>query len=139
MEVLLASCKAHHFPLTRAELEEVVRSNEKQRFSFDSTGQNIRANQGHSVAIDLQLEAVVPPARLYHGTGEHSVASILASGLRKMARHHVHLSRDVETAMQVGARHGKPVVLVINTGDMVQAGAAFYVSGSEYEWNRKLG
>jgi putative RNA 2'-phosphotransferase len=130
VEVLLDSCQAHHFPLTRAELEVVVSSNDKQRFAFDPTGQRIRANQGHSVAIDLQLEATVPPPELYHGTAEHNVSSILKNGLQKMARHHVHLTADMGTAMKVGARHGKPVIFVIHTAAMVQANYEFYVSAN---------
>lgn len=116
--------------MTRTELEEVVRANDKQRFAFDPTGQYIRSNQGHSVTIDLQLEATVPPPQLYHGTGERSVAAILASGLQKMGRHHVHLSPDIETARKVGARHGKPVVFVIHTDPMLQAGHQFYVTAN---------
>ena len=77
VEELLSVCAAHRFPLTRSELEEVVATNDKQRFSFDPTGTRIRANQGHSVAIDLQLTAQMPPNILYHGTGETAVASIL--------------------------------------------------------------
>jgi len=128
--VFLAACRAHHFPLTRAELDLVVRVNDKQRFAFDATGQRLRANQGHSVAIDLQLDAAVPPARLYHGTGAQSVPAILARGLQKMRRHHVHLSAEVETARKVGARHGQPVVFVVHTAAMVQAGYTFYIAAN---------
>ncbi len=127
---LLAACAQHRFPISRAELEEVVASNDKQRFAFDPSGTQIRANQGHSVDIDLQLEAQVPPAVLYHGTGHNSVAAIRAEGLRKMARHHVHLSADAETAQRVGARHGRPVVFVVDAAAMHAAGFLFYCSSN---------
>ena len=103
---LLAACARHNVPLSRAELDEVVARNNKRRFSFDPTGTLIRANQGHSVAVDLQLEPIEPPAVLYHGTGHGAAETITRGGLRKMARHHVHLSGDRETARAVGARHG---------------------------------
>lgn len=125
---LLAACTVHRFPLTRSELEEVVATNDKQRFSFDPTKTRIRANQGHSVAVDLQLPVQVPPEVLYHGTGETAVASILDSGLLKMSRHHVHLSTDIATARKVGARHGRPVVLAIDAAAMYQDGFVFYCS-----------
>lgn len=130
IEALLAACRAHNFPISRQELEEVVASNDKQRFSFDETGTRIRANQGHSVEVDLQLEPASPPPVLYHGTGERSVASIEANGLRKMARHHIHLSRDIATATRVGARHGKPIVFVIDAQAMSEAGHVFYLSAN---------
>src|SRR5437763_518620 len=88
VEALLEACARHQFALSRDELEEVVRTNDKQRFAFDETGTRIRANQGHSVEVDLQLEPATPPALLYHGTPEGFVASILQTGLSKMARHH---------------------------------------------------
>lgn len=95
VEELLNACKLHRFPIHRAELEEVVATNDKQRFSFDTTKTLIRANQGHSVDIDLQLEPKIPPDVLYHGSAKQFVDSILKSGLKKMSRHHVHLSSDV--------------------------------------------
>ncbi len=125
---LLTACATYQFRITRAELEEVVATNDKQRFSFDPTGTLIRASQGHSVEVDLQLQPQVPPDVLYHGTGEKAVESILQSGLIKMSRHHVHLSRDVETARRVGTRHGRPVVFAINSAAMHKAGFTFYCS-----------
>jgi hypothetical protein len=88
----------------------VVARDEKRRFSFDDTGLLIRANQGHSVPVDLDLEESEPPAVLYHGTGERLAGAIAREGLRRMRRHHVHLSPDVPTARAVGARHGRPVL-----------------------------
>ncbi|MDM9379851.1 RNA 2'-phosphotransferase [Chlorogloeopsis sp. ULAP01] len=128
VDELLAACQEHQFSITRAELNEVVANNDKKRFSFDSTGTLIRANQGHSIEVDLQLEPVVPPDVLYHGTGHKAVESILQTGLCKMSRHHVHLSADLATAKIVGARHGKPVVFVVNATAMHEAGYIFYCS-----------
>ncbi|MGG6295047.1 RNA 2'-phosphotransferase [Leptolyngbya sp. AN02str] len=125
---LLSACAAHQFPITRAELEEVVATSDKQRFSFDETRTRIRANQGHSVDVDLELQPQIPPDVLYHGTGEQSVSEILQSGLLKMSRHHVHLSKDVETARKVGMRQGRPVIFAIAATAMQQAGFTFYCS-----------
>jgi putative RNA 2'-phosphotransferase len=90
------------------DLQAVVESNDKQRYAFDDTGAYIRANQGHSVPVDLQLEAAEPPSVLYHGTAAHNIALIRAEGLKAMRRHHVHLSTDIETAARVGARYSRP-------------------------------
>ncbi|MCT7966264.1 RNA 2'-phosphotransferase [Laspinema sp. D1] len=128
VEALLAAAQRDQFPITRSELELVVKTSNKQRFSFDSTGTRIRANQGHSIPIDLQLDPICPPDILYHGTGEQAVDSILAQGLQKRTRHHVHLSPDIDTARQVGMRHGKPVVFTIKSAEMHQNGHLFYCS-----------
>jgi len=125
---LLRACAAHSFALTRAELDEVVARNDKRRFSFDETGTRIRANQGHSVEIDLGLEVAAPPDVLFHGTGEGSVDAILRDGLSRMSRHHVHLSPDVPTALRVGGRHGRAVVLEVDAARMAADGHEFYVS-----------
>jgi putative RNA 2'-phosphotransferase len=126
----MAACERNRFTFTRQELEQVVRENGKQRFSFDETGRRIRANQGHSVEVDLELEAQDPPEVLYHGTGSGSLAAVLSQGLLRMSRHHVHLSSDVETARAVGARHGRPVVLTVDAGAMARAGLLFYRSAN---------
>ncbi|NET72188.1 MAG: RNA 2'-phosphotransferase [Sphaerospermopsis sp. SIO1G2] len=123
---LLIACAKNKFTITLEELKEVVNTNDKKRFSFDETFSLIRANQGHSVEIDLQLQPIVPPDKLYHGTGRSSVKSILQTGISKMSRHHVHLSTDVTTAKKVGKRHGKPVVFLVNTGEMSKDGYIFY-------------
>ncbi|HEY0071811.1 MAG TPA: RNA 2'-phosphotransferase [Chloroflexia bacterium] len=128
VDVLLDACHKRNFPITREELEEVVARNNKQRFSFDATGTRIRANQGHSVEVDLQLVPVEPPALLYHGTGSQTVAIIQREGLQRMSRHHVHLSGDLSIALNVGARHGKPVVFEVDAAAMYQAGHEFYRS-----------
>ena len=128
VETLLRACARQGFPISRDELREVVEKNDKQRFAFDETGTRIRANQGHSVEVDLQLEPVEPPSVLYHGTAEHNLKAIMKNGLTKMRRHHVHLSADVETARKVGLRHGKPLIFVLDTAAMREAGFTFYVS-----------
>lgn len=128
VEALLRAGAAHGVRLSRDELNEVVARNSKQRFAFDESGTRIRANQGHSAEVDLQLEPVEPPPVLYHGTAERNLDAIRRDGLRKMRRHHVHLSGDVETARKVGMRHGKPVILSLDTAAMRQAGFQFYRS-----------
>lgn len=128
VDELLAACKQHSFPINRSELNQVVATSDKQRFSFDSTGSLIRANQGHSVEVDLQLEPAIPPDVLYHGTGHGSVEAILREGLRKMSRHHVHLSTEISTAKKVGERHGRPVVFAVNAAAMSSEDYTFYCS-----------
>jgi putative RNA 2'-phosphotransferase len=130
VEELLAACARNNFPITRRELEEVVAGSDKQRFALDPTGTLIRANQGHSTAVDLQLEPATPPPLLYHGTAEAKVEAIRRDGLYKMARHHVHLSIDVPTARKVGGRHGRPVVFEVDAAAMHRAGHTFYVSAN---------
>jgi putative RNA 2'-phosphotransferase len=130
VEALLAGCARHGMPLTLDQLREVVETNDKQRFSFDDTGARIRANQGHSTAVDLQLEPVPPPDVLYHGTAEHAVEVILRDGVKKMSRHDVHLSPTPEAARKVGARHGKPVVLVVDAARMHADGHKFRCSAN---------
>jgi putative RNA 2'-phosphotransferase len=131
VDELLIACKRNQFNISRQELELVVEQNDKKRFSFDETGTYIRANQGHSVEVDLQLESQIPPDVLYHGTGSKSLESILEQGLLKMSRHHVHLSTDIETAKHVGARHGKPIVLIVDAAKMAEDGFTFYCSDND--------
>ncbi|MES1224137.1 MAG: RNA 2'-phosphotransferase [Bacteroidota bacterium] len=109
-------------------IKTVVETNDKKRFAFNDDKTMIRASQGHSVEIDLALTAAEPPEFLYHGTGEKNVESILRNGIRKMKRQHVHLSKDKTTAINVGSRHGKPVVLTIHAGEMYRNGILFYLS-----------
>jgi putative RNA 2'-phosphotransferase len=125
---LLDAAARNGFSISREELDEVVANCDKQRYSFDHTRTQIRANQGHSVPVDLQLEPVEPPEILYHGTGAKSVAVILAEGLEKRSRQHVHLSIDVPTAINVGKRHGSPVVLEVLAGAMHRDGRVFFCS-----------
>lgn len=128
VDELLAACRQNGFSINRCQLEEVVSKNDKQRFSFDATGTLIRANQGHSVEVDLQLTPAIPPAVLYHGTCDRAVASIWQTGLSKMSRHHVHLTTDIQTAKNVGQRHGRPVVFAVNSQDMHADKYDFYCS-----------
>jgi putative RNA 2'-phosphotransferase len=130
VEALLQACQRNRFVVSRAELNEVVATSDKQRFAFDPTGNLIRANQGHSTKVDLQLDPATPPAVLYHGTATINEESIRRTGLSKMARHHVHLSATVETARVVGARHGAPVVFAIDAASMVADGHEFYCSAN---------
>lgn len=115
-------------PLDEALIEEVVKTNDKQRFTLDTENGRIRANQGHSIEADLNLKKRVPPDTLYHGTALRFVDSIFEKGLLKQERHHVHLSADVMIAKKVGGRHGKPVVLAVNSIQMHVDGICFYQS-----------
>ena len=113
---------------TMDELKEIVETNNKQRYEFSEDMTRIRARQGHSVQVDVELEEKLPPDVLYHGTGEQSLASIMEHGINKGNRLYVHLSETSETAMNVGKRHGKPVVLIIDAKRMAEDGHIFYLS-----------
>lgn len=117
-----------HRPLTRALIDAVVANNSKQRFAISEDGRRIRASQGHSIDIELGLQPLAPPTRLYHGTATRFVDAIRREGLDKRSRQHVHLSADADTATNVGARHGRPVVLIVHAGAMAAAGHAFFRS-----------
>lgn len=130
VDELLAASERMGFSISYDELIECVETNDKQRFSFDDTGDLIRANQGHSVEVDLQLEEKQPPDVLYHGTVERFLPSILLEGLKKGKRHHVHLSKDIDTARKVGARRGKPIILQVDAGKMNGAGFKFFLSAN---------
>ena len=111
-------------------LEEIVRTDEKQRYSFNEDKTLIRANQGHSIPVDVELEEKEPPEILYHGTGEKYVSSIDAQGLIPKSRLYVHLSKDEETAVKVGSRHGKPVIYIVKAKQMYEDGYKFYISAN---------
>jgi putative RNA 2'-phosphotransferase len=130
VRTLLAALAAHGAPLSRDQLDEVVASNDKQRFAFDPTGTRIRASQGHSVAVDLGLGVADPPDVLYHGTVARFLPAIRVAGLRPMSRRDVHLSATADTARKVGARRGEPVVLIVAAGRMAAAGHEFRVSAN---------
>ncbi|TQF02937.1 RNA 2'-phosphotransferase [Kitasatospora acidiphila] len=125
VDILLAALARKGNRLTREQLDHVVANNNKKRFAYSEDGTRIRASQGHTIEVDLGLEAVPPPAVLYHGTAEPSVAAIFREGLRPMRRQDVHLSADVETATRVGARHGRPVVLRVDAAGLAAAGHLF--------------
>jgi putative RNA 2'-phosphotransferase len=128
VDALLAAARRSGVVLDRPTLDRIVADNGKKRFAFSDDGTRIRASQGHSVAVDLGLAPQAPPEILFHGTATRSVDSIRQSGLRPGSRTHVHLSRDEETAVAVGQRHGKPVVLRIAAGEMHRAGHELVVS-----------
>jgi putative RNA 2'-phosphotransferase len=128
VDTLLEACSKHGMRISRETLNTVVSDNSKQRFGFDDTGTLIRANQGHSINIELEFESLTPPDTLYHGTATKFLPSILETGLKRMKRHHVHLSSDTDTAAKVGSRHGKLAILEVNAKAMVKAGFVFYQS-----------
>lgn len=111
-------------------LEEIVRTDDKQRYSFNDDKTLIRANQGHSIPVDVELEEKEPPEYLYHGTGEKYVGSIDRQGLIPKSRLYVHLSKDIDTAENVGKRHGKEVVYRVCSGKMYRDGYKFYLSAN---------
>jgi len=130
LDQVLAALTSAGLPGDIDTLLSVVEFSDKQRFEVSSDLTLIRARQGHSVSVDLALTPSDPPAILYHGTVQRFLAAILAEGLSKMRRHHVHLSPDIETARRVGARRGAAVILAIDAAAMRDAGLVFYVTGN---------
>ncbi len=128
IDELIALANANGTKLSRPQIESIVANSDKQRFAISPDGTKIRANQGHSVDIALGLAPQTPPEHLYHGTAARFLDSIRASGLHSASRQHVHLSSDLATAEKVGSRHGKPVVLTVESGQMARDGHLFYVS-----------
>lgn len=128
VDELLSQMRKRGRIIDREILDRIVRENDKQRYSYNSDKTKIRANQGHSIPVDLELLPVVPPDILYHGTAESFLDSIRQKGIMKMSRNHVHLSADTETAFDVGSRHGKPVVLLIDSKRMYDDSLNFYLS-----------
>ncbi len=128
VDQLLANCGETHFEFSFEELQNAVDSNDKKRFTFNDDKTKIRANQGHSIEVNVELEPIEPPEFLYHGTAEKYLESILKNGLLKQNRLHVHLTENKETAKAVGSRHGKPVIIEISSGVMSKAGIPFYKS-----------
>lgn len=127
VDELIAGVSRTH-PLTMKLLEEIVRTDEKQRYSFNEDKTLIRANQGHSIPVDVELPELEPPAILYHGTGQKYVPSIDRQGLLPKSRLYVHLSADEDTAVKVGRRHGPPIVYKVQAGKMSEDGYLFYRS-----------
>lgn len=125
---LLAGVKRTGRKIDMETLERIVRENNKQRYSFNENHTKIRANQGHSVQVDVELKETEPPQYLYHGTASRFLSSIHREGIRKMSRQYVHLSGDFETAMAVGQRHGNPVVITVDAAAMARDGVTFYRS-----------
>jgi len=130
VDELIAAASRAGRALDRPLLLRVVEENDKQRFALSDDGQRIRASQGHSIDVDLELNAVEPPEMLYHGTVKRFLKSIREDGLRPRSRRYVHLSPDVDTATAVGKRRGKPVILRILAGAMGKDGYTFYCSAN---------
>ena len=128
VDELLEKWAKHRKAITLDQLQYVVTHNDKQRFTFNDDQTKIRANQGHSIDIQLNLDIQTPPETLYHGTATRFLESIFEKGLIKGSRQHVHLSADIETATKVGKRHGKLAILIVQSGKMHEAGFEFYLS-----------
>jgi putative RNA 2'-phosphotransferase len=128
VDELIAKAQLHNVPLTRERLLRIVQTNDKKRFVLLAHHTRIRASQGHSIEVDLQLREAEPPGELYHGTALKNLESIKAQGLLKGSRHHVHLSTDPQTAKSVGARYGIPVVIHVNAKEMFQDDFKFFLS-----------
>jgi len=126
VDALVAKANAAGVALDLATLREIVATSDKQRFTLSDDGKRIRAAQGHSVEVDLDLAPAIPPDILFHGTARENAAAILAEGLKPGRRRHVHLSPDVETARRVGMRHGTPVIFHVDTARMHADGLAFW-------------
>jgi putative RNA 2'-phosphotransferase len=131
IEALLIAAAKDGFEFNRSDLEAVVKTNDKQRFAIDDSGNLIRANQGHSTPVDLQLLAQNPPVTLYHGTHINAIEIIRVEGLKKMSRHHVHLTADLNLAHQVGARRGQSAVFAIDTQAMDRDDYDFYRTANQ--------
>ncbi|WP_055667921.1 RNA 2'-phosphotransferase [Desnuesiella massiliensis] len=116
------------YKVTIADIQRIVIEDDKQRYSFNTDETKIKANQGHSVEVNLKLEAVKPPNELYHGTSTRFSDSIYKHGIIKQSRQYVHLSADIDTALKVGKRHGEPVIFVIDSQQMHKDGYKFYLS-----------
>ncbi|CAN5432885.1 RNA 2'-phosphotransferase [soil metagenome] len=129
-EAVLVALRAAGLPGTSEDLERVVSQSDKNRFELSPSRERIRARQGHSVDVEGDWQVATPPKLLFHGTVDRFLDSIPVEGLVAKARHHVHLSPDLETARRVGARRGKPAILEIMAGDLADAGMTFYVTGN---------
>ena len=126
VDALLAACACAGTPISRPELDAAVHAPGKRRYALDDSGTRVRALQGHSVTVDLGLDPADPPPVLFHGTHPGALPAIRTEGLRSMGRHHVHLSVDEAGARQVGARRGRPVILVVDAAAMARAGRRFF-------------
>jgi putative RNA 2'-phosphotransferase len=128
---LIDKMNAKGIPVDIGIINKVVEINDKQRFAFNEDRSMIRASQGHSIHVELNLEEIIPPDVLYHGTATKYMDSILKEGLKKQNRQYVHLSSTIETATSVGMRHGKPVILTVKAKEMHQSGHKFYLSANK--------
>jgi putative RNA 2'-phosphotransferase len=125
---LIVKSRSAGVVLTEALIQQVVAGSDKQRFAISGDGTRIRANQGHSIPVDMSGQEAVPPEVLYHGTARSTISAILQQGIKRGNRLYVHLSSDIETARCVGQRHGHPVVVVVQAGNMHKDGFRFYLS-----------
>jgi putative RNA 2'-phosphotransferase len=130
VEELISKLNTHGATLDINILQFIVDNNDKKRFAFNEDKTMIRASQGHSIEVDLNLPVSIPPDILYHGTADDTLSAVLKQGLKKQKRQHVHLSVEPATAISVGTRHGKPVLLEIDTIAMQQEGYVFYLSAN---------
>jgi putative RNA 2'-phosphotransferase len=130
--------KHKNFHLTKETIHIIVKNDEKQRYSLSYDGSMIRANQGHSVHVDLKLQPEMPPVLLYHGTVENKIKSIEKEGLLPMSRNFVHLSSDIQTAENVGKRRGLPIILTIQAQKMHNEGYNFYLSENKIWLTKKV-
>ncbi len=128
VDSLLDGCRKAGHPMTRETLDRIVALNSKRRYAYSRDGKRIRASQGHSFPVNLELEPLEPPEILWHGTSTAALESIRREGIRKMGRQYVHLSTDPETAARVGQRHGTPAVLCLEAGRMSREGIDFFCS-----------
>jgi putative RNA 2'-phosphotransferase len=132
VEALLSALNEHGWEgFNKEDLDRVVSTNNKKRFAYSSDAKYIRASQGHSIEVDLELTPTEPPAKLFHGTVKKFIPAIKSEGLQSQSRQHVHLSKDRETATNVGQRRGKPLILEIDAKAMHQAGYSFFISANE--------
>jgi putative RNA 2'-phosphotransferase len=130
VDELLLAVNRNGVALTFEDLKQILATSDKKRFAFSDDGQSIRASQGHSVEVDLQYPPQMPPEILYHGTATRFLDGIRQQGLQRMERHDVHLSAETKVTVQVGSRHGKPVLLTIRAGEMHRAGFEFRCSAN---------
>lgn len=128
VKALIAGMKRSGRNINMNTLERIVRENNKKRYSFNEDHTKIRANQGHSISVDVELKEQIPPAVLYHGTAVGFLDGIMKNGLKRQSRRYVHLTEQKETALQVGGRHGKPVIICVDSAAMQQAGYTFWLS-----------
>lgn len=128
IDELISQMNKHGKHIDFDTLKLIVDTNNKKRYSFNQDFTKIRANQGHSINVDLQLTEKIPPNELYHGTATRFLDSIMKEGIKKQSRQYVHLSKDIDTAIKVGKRHGQVVILILDTAKMYQDGVKFYLS-----------
>lgn len=128
VEELLDNMCKHGKQINKQMLDEIVQTDNKQRYSYNDNETMVRANQGHSIKVNLNLVPIIPNKPLFHGTGESLVDSILKTGLNKRKREYVHLSENIDTALNVGSRKGIPIILEIDTEQMTKDGLVFYQS-----------